>query len=57
MGHLRELSLDESSNQATPGPSHPTDKKFTQSPLKVLYGVAMLEESVELGVPDVITQA
>lgn len=30
--------------------------KFGPSPLKVGHGVAMLEESVELGVPDVITQ-
>ncbi|KAL7918301.1 hypothetical protein ACQKWADRAFT_304477 [Trichoderma austrokoningii] len=53
IGHLRERSLDESSNKA---PS-PSNKKFTPSPLKVPHGVAMLEESVELGVPDVITQA
>lgn len=56
IGHLRELSADESSNKAAPGPSQPTNKKFTPSPLKVPHGVAMLEESVELGVPDVITQ-
>lgn len=31
--------------------------KFTPAPLKVEHGVAVLEESVELGVPDVITQA
>lgn len=30
--------------------------KFTPAPLKVDHGVAVLEESVELGVPDVITQ-
>lgn len=30
--------------------------RFTPSPLKVDHGVAVLEESVELGVPDVITQ-
>lgn len=52
VGHLRELSLDESSN----GPTQSLDEKFPPSPLKVPHGVAMLEESVELGVPDVITQ-
>lgn len=57
IGHLRELSLDESLNKATPGLFQPTNQKFTPSPLKVPHGVAMLEESVELGVPDVITQA
>lgn len=31
--------------------------KFTPSPLKVGHGVALLEESVELGVPDVVTHA
>lgn len=31
--------------------------KFAPAPLKVISGVAVLEESVELGVPDVITQA
>ncbi|KAL6890834.1 hypothetical protein GGI43DRAFT_387294 [Trichoderma evansii] len=56
IGHLRELSLDESSSKETSEPSHPADKKFTPSPLKVPHGVAMLEESIELGVPDVITQ-
>ncbi|POR35102.1 Uncharacterized protein TPAR_04693 [Tolypocladium paradoxum] len=30
--------------------------KFTSSPVKLGHGVAVLEESVELGVPDVITQ-
>lgn len=30
--------------------------KFTPAPLKVDHGVAVLEESMELGVPDVITQ-
>ena len=29
---------------------------FTPAPLKVEHSVAVLEESVELGVPDVITQ-
>ncbi|KOS20828.1 hypothetical protein ESCO_004396 [Escovopsis weberi] len=31
-------------------------RRFTPSPLKVGHGVAMLEESVQLGVPDVITE-
>lgn len=31
-------------------------RDFAPSPLKVNRGVAMLEESIELGVPDVITQ-
>ncbi|UKZ68440.1 uncharacterized protein TrAtP1_009476 [Trichoderma atroviride] len=57
IGHVRELSLDESLNKATLGPSQPTNQNFTPFPLKVPHGVAMLEESVELGVPDVITQA
>ncbi|PTB38258.1 hypothetical protein M441DRAFT_249228 [Trichoderma asperellum CBS 433.97] len=57
IGHLRELSLDESSNKPAAGSSHPTSKKFTPLPLKVPHGIAVLEESVELGVPDVITQA
>lgn len=30
--------------------------RFTPAPLKVEHGVAVLEESVELGVADVITQ-
>jgi hypothetical protein len=30
--------------------------KFVSVPLKVGHGVAVLEESVELGVPDVVTQ-
>ncbi|PFH63283.1 hypothetical protein XA68_14935 [Ophiocordyceps unilateralis] len=34
-----------------------TSTKFASSPLKVEHGVAMLEESVELGVPDVVTHA
>lgn len=33
------------------------DGKFTPAPLKVDHGVAMLEESVALEIPDVITQA
>ncbi|UKZ79142.1 hypothetical protein TrVFT333_006892 [Trichoderma virens FT-333] len=52
-GHIRELSVDESPNEAT----HASNEKFPPSPLKVPHGVAMLEESMELGVPDVITQA
>ncbi|KAL7784102.1 hypothetical protein V8C37DRAFT_396304 [Trichoderma ceciliae] len=57
VGHLRELSIDESSDEATSGPPRSLNEKFPPSPLKVPHGVAMLEESVELGVPDVITQA
>lgn len=44
------------------GPMTPTTKprgqqeKFTPGPLQVDHGIAMLEESVESGVPDVITQ-
>ncbi|KAL6815094.1 hypothetical protein J3E69DRAFT_375579 [Trichoderma sp. SZMC 28015] len=57
-GHLRELSVDESPNEATSAASTPVlSERFPPSPLKVPHGVAMLEESVELGVPDVITQA
>ena len=33
-----------------------SEGKFMPVPLKVGQGVAMLEESVELGVPDVVTQ-
>ncbi|KAK5994582.1 hypothetical protein PT974_05061 [Cladobotryum mycophilum] len=62
-GHMREASIDETI-EATPNtirashtPSPKRDHKFAPSPLKVGHGVAMLEESVELGVPDVITQA
>ncbi|KAL7946775.1 hypothetical protein V8C42DRAFT_343707 [Trichoderma barbatum] len=53
-GHLRELSVDEPPHEATAPASN---EGFPPSPLKVPHGVAMLEESVELGVPDVITQA
>ncbi|KAH6603570.1 hypothetical protein Trco_008345 [Trichoderma cornu-damae] len=54
--HFRELSIDES-NEAATGSSHSSSERFPPSPLKVPHGVAMLEESVELGVPDVVTQA
>ncbi|EGR50178.1 uncharacterized protein TRIREDRAFT_105488 [Trichoderma reesei QM6a] len=57
-GHRREQSVDESPRGATPRSNTPlSDHSFPPSPLKVAHGVAMLEESVELGVPDVITQA
>ncbi|KAM0264957.1 hypothetical protein ACHAQJ_000473 [Trichoderma viride] len=56
VGHLRELSLDESSDKSILGLPYSSNEKFPPSPLKVAHGVAMLEESVELGVPDVITQ-
>ncbi|KAL6859256.1 hypothetical protein J3F83DRAFT_763361 [Trichoderma novae-zelandiae] len=57
-GHRREQSVDESPHGATPRSTTPSsDHSFPPSPLKVRHGVAMLEESVELGVADVITQA
>lgn len=34
-----------------------TEGRFLPAPLKVDHGVAVLEESVELHVPDVVTQA
>lgn len=40
----------------TPANSIGADGKFTPAPLKVGHGVAMLEESVELEIPDVITR-
>lgn len=47
-------------------PNHPVtpmmeredeEHRFMKAPLEVDHGVAMLEESVELGVPDIVTQA
>ncbi|KAF4591459.1 hypothetical protein GQ602_001758 [Ophiocordyceps camponoti-floridani] len=45
------------SNQTDPRAETPPRKstKFASSPLKVGHGVAILEESVQLGVPDVVT--
>ncbi|KAL7935609.1 hypothetical protein V8C35DRAFT_278624 [Trichoderma chlorosporum] len=54
---IRELSIHEAPPEATAGSAPVANEKFRPSPLKVPHGVAMLEESVELGVPDVITQA
>ncbi|RFU78405.1 hypothetical protein TARUN_3806 [Trichoderma arundinaceum] len=57
VGHFREPSVDESTTEAASGSVPLPNEKFPPSPLKVPHGVAMLEESVELGVADVITQA
>ncbi|PNY26722.1 Uncharacterized protein TCAP_03351 [Tolypocladium capitatum] len=62
-GGFRGQAGDESEGVEVDAPSPPPRKtlscdteKFTASPVKVGHGVAVLEESVELGVPDVITQ-
>ncbi|KAL7818008.1 hypothetical protein V8C44DRAFT_210431 [Trichoderma aethiopicum] len=58
VGHRREQSVDESPCGATTRSATPlSDHSFPPSPLKVPHGVAVLEESVELRVPDVIMQA
>lgn len=58
VGHRREQSVDESPCGATPRSATPlSDHSFPPTPLKVPHGVAVLEESVELRVPDVIMQA
>ncbi|KEY68995.1 hypothetical protein S7711_03302 [Stachybotrys chartarum IBT 7711] len=53
LGHIPACSDDSFTLQHDAEDAH----RFAPAPLKVISGVAVLEESVELGVPDVITQA
>lgn len=54
-GSAEGRQLDGSTASATDS-GEPEDG-FTAEPVQVDHGVALLEESVELGVPDVVTQA
>ncbi|KND90734.1 hypothetical protein TOPH_04490 [Tolypocladium ophioglossoides CBS 100239] len=58
-GQAGEFEGEEADAPSPPPPKTlPGDsEKFSASVVKVGHGVAVLEESVELGVPDVITQA